>query len=98
VLHNWHSKQLDFLLAYTQTPVERELYMEIPKGAAVIGDQNNNSKYTLCLIKNLYGQKEAGHVWYQYLTKGLKELGFMQSSIDECVFLQRVMHIISVCG
>jgi hypothetical protein len=58
VLHNWHSKQLDFLLAYTQTPVERELYMEIPKGAAVIGDQNNNSKYTYVLLKTSTDKKK----------------------------------------
>jgi len=86
VLHNWYSKQLDFLLAYTQAPVERELYMEVPKGVTVMGGLNDRSKYALRLIKNLYGQKQAGHVWYQYLTKGLKELGFTQSSVDECVF------------
>jgi hypothetical protein len=85
VLHNWHSRQLDFLMAYTQAPVERELYMEIPKGVTVKGGLDR-SKYALRLVKNLYGQKQAGRVWYQYLTKGLKELGFRQSTVDECVF------------
>jgi len=72
-------------MAYTQAPVERELYMEIPKGVTVTGGLDR-SKYALRLVKNLYGQKQAGRVWYQYLTKGLKELGFRQSTVDECVF------------
>ena len=29
--HNWHTRQLDYVLAFPQAPVERELYMEIPK-------------------------------------------------------------------
>jgi hypothetical protein len=47
---------------------------------------NEQSKYALRLLKNLYRQKQAGFVWYKYLTKFLKELGFTQSSVDECVF------------
>jgi hypothetical protein len=72
-------------MAYTQAPVEREHYMEIPKGVAVAGG-GDRSKYVICLIKNLYGRKQAGRVWYQYLTKGLLELGFTQSYVDQCVF------------
>ena len=42
----------------------------------------------LKLRRNLYGgSKQASHVWSQYLTKGLKARGFIQSGIlDECVF------------
>ena len=36
--------------------------------------------------KNLYGQKQAGRVWYQHLKKNLLKLGFKASNIDECVF------------
>jgi hypothetical protein len=60
--------------------------MEVPKGVTVMGGLNDHSKYALHLAKNLYRQKQPGHVWYQYLTKGLKELTFTQSSVDECVF------------
>jgi hypothetical protein len=37
-------------------------------------------------VKNLYGQKQAGRFWYQYLTEGLQEIGFTRSEVDECVF------------
>jgi len=55
------TKQLDFVLAYPQAPVERELYMEIPKGVR-IEKQNDSKEYVLQIIKNLYGQKQAGSV------------------------------------
>jgi hypothetical protein len=61
-------------MAFPQAPVERDLYMEIPKGVKLGGDENSKA-YVLRIIKNLYGQKQAGRVWYQYLSKGLEELG-----------------------
>jgi hypothetical protein len=37
--------------------------------------------------RNIYGQKQAGRVWNQYLTKKLiGSLSFTQSKVDECVF------------
>jgi hypothetical protein len=34
----------------------------------------------------LYGQKQAGRVWYLHLKKNLLKLGFKPSEHDECVF------------
>ena len=31
-LHAWHTTQIDYVLAFPQAPVEREIYMRIPKG------------------------------------------------------------------
>ena len=58
--------------------------MAIPKGVDLEGA--DHSKYGLQLIKNLYGQKQAGCAWYQQLVRGLTDIGFMHSKIDECVF------------
>ncbi|KAI2512113.1 hypothetical protein MHU86_2200 [Fragilaria crotonensis] len=80
LIHGWHTKQIDFVLAYTQAEVECELYMAIPKGFEVEGD------YVLKLKKNLFGQKQAGRVWNQHLVDKLKEVGFIPSEIDECLF------------
>ena len=38
------------------------------------------------LEKNLYGQKQAGRVWYLHLKDNLLKLGFKPSEHDECVF------------
>jgi hypothetical protein len=72
-------------MAFPQAPVERDLYMDIPKGVKLEGIENTRD-YVLQIIENLYGQKQAGRVWYQYLTKGLEDMGFIKSKIDECAF------------
>jgi hypothetical protein len=83
-LKGWQTRQLDFVLAYTQADVETDLYMETPKGFQMKG---KDQEYVLKLKKNLYGQKQAGRVWNKHLTKRLTEnLGFKQSKVDECVF------------
>ena len=84
VLFNLAMRQIDFTLAYTQAPVETDLYMELPQGIeSCHGDRKN---YVLKLLANFYGQKQAGRVWNHYLVERLEKLGFTSSLIDECVF------------
>jgi hypothetical protein len=58
--------------------------MELLKGVEM--KDGNRKTHVLKLLKNLYGQKQAGRVWNQHLVKGLKKIGFQQSEVDECVF------------
>jgi len=75
---------MDFVLAYTQANPKMQLYMKMPQGFAYNGFTDG---YVLKLKKNLYGAKDAGRIWYEHLSKLLiQKHGFMQSSIDECVF------------
>jgi hypothetical protein len=84
ILRGWHTRQMDFVLAYTQAGVERDdLYMEIPKGVSLEGA--DSKLYVLHMKQNLYGMKQAGRVWNQHLVTGMLELGFKQSSVDDCV-------------
>ena len=57
--YKWHTVQLDYVLAYTQAPVEREIYMECPKGFEIEGITENKD-YVLKLNGTTYGQKQAG--------------------------------------
>ena len=85
-VHNWHTTQIDYVLAYPQAPVDRELHMKIPKGFELDG-VDNPKDYVLKLHKNVYGQKQGGRVWNKYLVdKLVNKVGFTQSLIDECVF------------
>jgi hypothetical protein len=60
-LHGWHTTKIDFVQAYAQEPVKRDLYENIPKGFELEGvDQPRD--YVLRLHKNVYGQKQAGRV------------------------------------
>ena len=81
----WHTQQIDYVLAFPQAPVEKEIYMQVPKGFRISG--KNPKDYVLRLNQNVYGQKQAGRVWNKHLEKILIEkVGFTQSKIDDCVY------------
>jgi Reverse transcriptase (RNA-dependent DNA polymerase) len=82
IINQWQIRQIDFVQAYPQDPIQQEMFMEIPKGFIVGKDRNSHA---LKLLRNIYGQKQAGHVWNEYLVQGLKELGFVQSNYDMCL-------------
>ena len=60
------------------------MYMELPKGIET--KYGNGKTHVLKLLKNLYGQKQAGRVWNLFLHERLIKLGFEQSAIDECPY------------
>jgi Reverse transcriptase (RNA-dependent DNA polymerase) len=68
--------------------VEQELYIDIPKGCKIEG--KNKNEYALKVYKNIYGQKQAGKVWNDFLIDGLTtKLGFTQSIIDPCMLWRK---------
>ncbi len=78
---------MDFVLAYPQVDIKVQLYMEMPHGFKC--KDNKPCEVVLALCKNLYGQKQASHVWCQHQTRFLTTKdGFTQSMADECVFYQ----------
>jgi hypothetical protein len=83
LIKGWHTRQIDFTLAYPQADIECDMYMEIPLGFSFNGSRKT---HVLLLIKNLYGQRQAGRTWQQHLNKGLAENGFTPSVADECVW------------
>ena len=91
LLNRWHTVQLDYVLAFPQAPINRELYMKIPIGMDV--PQGKREDYVLQLKRNVYGQKQAARVWNQYLVQKLTSpaVGFTQSRYDECVFYKKDM-------
>lgn len=94
VIFGWTTRQLDYVLAFPQAPVDRDIYMEIPRGFEIEGAARG--EYVLQLKRNVYGQKQAGRVWNDYLHEKLtKELGFTQSEYDECVYFRgSVMYVL----
>jgi hypothetical protein len=90
LLNNWYTVWLNYVLAYPQAPVQQELYMFLPKGFLIQG-VDNSKDYVLHIQRNIYRQKQAGQVWFQYLLKKLESVGFKQSKHDECVFFKDQM-------
>jgi hypothetical protein len=94
ILNNWHTRQIDFVLAYPQADVECDMYMEIPRGFDLPTGENPKD-YALKLKRNLYGARQASRVWAKYLTKGLIARGFVQSKVDECVYYRGNMILLA---
>ena len=95
-MHGWKTTQIDYVLAFPQAPVERDIYMEIPRGFQLADESLNPRDYVLRLHRNVYGQKQAGRVWNKYLVNKLvNEAGFKQSKVDKCVFYRgSVMYVL----
>jgi len=89
IINNWHTRQIDFIQAYTQANVEKDMYMSIPKGC----ETDTPGDFVLKIHKNIYGQKQAGRVWNHHLVKKLKQVGFVQSEQDPCIFIHYILSI-----
>ena len=89
VIHGYHSRSIDFILAFPQAKLDTEVFMEFPAGMNC-GD-GSRKQMVLKLNKNLYGLKDAAANWFQMLSKGLTgpKLKFQASEIDPCVFYRK---------
>ncbi len=55
-------------------------------------DKDKTKSYVLKVHRNIYRQTQAGRVWNKYLVNKLtKEVGFVQSNVDKCVFCKGKM-------
>ena len=82
-MNGYHTRQIDYVLAFPQAEIEFDMYMELPRGIETkYGKQHT---HVLKLLKNLYGQKQAGRVWGDHRDKGLKDIGFKKSIVDPCL-------------
>ena len=86
ILKYCHTLQLEFVMAYPQAPIDFDLYLDLPHG--VDKKEVSNNMHVLKLLKNLYGYKQVGRVWNQYLFSGLTNLRSMVSAVDECILYQ----------
>jgi hypothetical protein len=75
------STSIDFVLAFPQADLKIPVYMELP-----IGFDAQRKYHVLKLNKSLYGLKQAGYNWCAKLSNGLHDPGFVQSSVNPCVF------------
>ena len=84
LLLRWRSRQLDFVMAYLQAPAEMPLYLQLPQGYKRKG--MTWKSHVLKLKCNVYGQKQAGRVWNQYMDQGMRAIGFTPSKFDPCLY------------
>ena len=93
LLHGWHAKQIDYVLAYPQAPAARPMFMNIPKGCQLPG--YNPKDWVFNVTRNIYGGKDSGRVWYLHLRSKLESIGFKKSDHDDCVFYKgKAMYVL----
>ena len=80
-----NTKAIDFVLAFPQADLDRDVFMELPYGFGY----GNKGEYVLKLKKNLYGLADASYNWFQKLSEGLEAEGFVKSEVDQCVFIRK---------
>ena len=72
-------------MVYPQANIAVPIYLHTPQGI-ILNNWNENN--VLKLKKNLYGLKDAGRTWWEYLSSGLIEMGFTLTDTYQCVFMK----------
>ena len=73
-------RQFDVKTAFLNGTLEENIYMKLPPGF-------EQSSQVMHLRKSLYGLKQAARTWNKLLTTSLESVGFVQSEVDECLFI-----------
>jgi hypothetical protein len=80
----WHLSAIDIAQAYLQAELSEDLYMMVPP--LIPAYDTNGDKLVCKLNRSLYGLRQAGREWNILLVKFIIEWGFLQSSVDVCLF------------
>ena len=75
--------QVDVTTAFLNGELEEEVYMQQPRGFVFEGKENLVCK----LKKSIYGLKQSPRCWNTALDKQIKEMGFVQSTSDPCIYI-----------
>jgi hypothetical protein len=74
--------QADGVTAYLNAKMERDIYVQQPKGFAIPGK--------VCKLNQaLYGLRDSAILWLQTLTAALEQFGFRPLASDPCAFIHR---------
>ena len=70
-----------------------DMYMDLPMGIEL--EKGKKGEHVLKLLTNLYGQKQAAHIWNKYLVDKLLPVGFSHKSMnvsycDSMIFIVNV--------
>jgi hypothetical protein len=85
--NDWVTRQVDYTNAFAQAELHEEVYVEIPRDFA----PTTGGDFILKLKKSLYGLKQAPKTFFEKLSAGLTQRGFIQSEVDPCLFMKKGM-------
>lgn len=83
--YNYTIHHLDIESAYLNAPLpdDEHIYVKPPTG------YDNRPGLCWKLKKLVYGMKQSGYQWYQFLSKKLEDLGLTQNDYEETIFTRK---------
>jgi len=81
---------VNFTNAFAQANLKEQVYVKLPK----MFDSPNGPETVLKLNKSLYGLVQVPLLWYNHLTNGLEDTGFMKSENNPCLFFGNGMMVL----
>jgi hypothetical protein len=97
MIQGWITCSIDFDSAFVQASLKDPVWIHVPRGF----QSSTGDNMCLKLEKSLYGLTIAPKLWYEHLTGAILDLGFQQSSYDQCLFFQENIMIavyVDDCG
>ncbi|CAL9021467.1 unnamed protein product [Prunus brigantina] len=79
-----HLHQMDVKTAFLNGNLEEDIYMKQPEG--FIQEKGENLVCKLC--KSIYGLKQASRQWYIKFDEVVKQYGFTENALDECIYMK----------
>ena len=92
--HDLILHQMDVKTAYLNAPIDCEIFMEQPEGFEI--PSNCEEVLVYKLNKSLYGLKQSGRNWNGMLHSYLLENNFVQSGVDNCVYVKQIEDKVTV--
>ena len=85
------TKQVDYVSAFCQAPIEEDVYIEHPRGWRNLNKLGVKEKFkdghVLKLNRSVYGLKQSPKNFFELLKKNLESCGLVQSQLDACLFI-----------
>jgi hypothetical protein len=86
IIHGLHTRQVDYVNAFAQAPIDRPVFVELPEGF----QHANNEPCVLCRKKSVYGMGNSPLLFFELLKSNLEAIGFKQyKHIDPCLFIHK---------
>ena len=97
---NLATKQVDYVSAFCQAPIEEDVYVELPLGWRRLNKfgglkEKFRENHVLKLNRSVYGLKQSPKNFFKLLKSNLEKCGFRQSQFDSCLFISA--KVICVC-
>ena len=75
-MDGWESRKIDYVIALSQAPIDKDVYLRLPAGFHVDG-KDKNEIYFLKLKRYIYENHQVAANWFDMLKTGLEYEGLI---------------------